>query len=262
MGRTSEVVGGAMRTKLSRVNPLYHQVYVQLRQFLMEGTVDPQKPLPSEPALAARFGVSRVTIRKTLEHLQKEGLIVRLHGRGTFPAPSIGKRDKTNISSVLDNLLSIEKRTTAVTIEWSDITADERLAQELGTQDCIRIRRIRSMDGKPLSLTTLHVPYPFASALDRETASDEPVVRLLESRGIIAERAEQAITAIMADEEAAQALAVAVGSPLILMRRLMFDAEQVPVLRQESAYPPDRFEYRMTLSRQSVGPVAQWTPIA
>ena len=262
MGKTSDVAGRALRTKLSRINPLYHQVYVQLRQFLMEGTVDPQQPLPSEPALAARFGVSRVTIRTTLEHLQNEGLIVRIHGRGTFPAPSIGRRDKANISSVLDNLLSIEKRTTAVTIEWRDIAADEPLAQELGCEACLCIRRMRSMNGKPLSLTTLHVPYPFAAMLDRATAGDEPIVRLLEAGGIVAERAEQAITAVMADKEASEAFSVAIGSPLILMRRLMFDAQQVPVLRQESAYPPDRFEYRMTLSRQSVGPVAQWTPIA
>jgi GntR family transcriptional regulator len=46
------------------------------------------------------------------------------------------------------------------------------------------------------------------------------------------------------------------------MRRLMTDAGRAPVLHQESLYAPDRFEYRMTLSRQSVGPVARWTPIA
>ena len=46
------------------------------------------------------------------------------------------------------------------------------------------------------------------------------------------------------------------------MRRLMIDEARAPVLHQESLYAPDRFEYRMTLTRTSVGPVARWTPIA
>jgi GntR family transcriptional regulator len=50
------------------------------------------------------------------------------------------------------------------------------------------------------------------------------------------------------------------GSPLIAMRRLMLDEHRQPILHQESLYVPDRFEYRMTLSRTSVGQVAKWTP--
>jgi GntR family transcriptional regulator len=60
---------------------------------------------------------------------------------------------------------------------------------------------------------------------------------------------------------AAAHLGVAAGAPLICMRRLMLTEDRRPVLRQESLYAPDRFEYRMTLTRTSVGPLAKWTPV-
>jgi GntR family transcriptional regulator len=56
-------------------------------------------------------------------------------------------------------------------------------------------------------------------------------------------------------------LDVPAGAPLIVMRRLMYDAERQPLLHQESLYVPERFEYRMQLSRTSVGPAGKWTPI-
>lgn len=247
----------------SRIQPLYHQVYVQLRYQLLGSGLDPEKPLPSEPALADRFGVSRVTIRKTLERLQGEGLIRRIHGRGTFPVPSGAPANKANIPGVLDNMLSLEPQTTARTTDWEMVELDGDGARELHCERGLRIRRIRSTAaGKPLSLTVLIVPEEFAGLLDRDAIGDQPIVHALEDKGIISARAEQTLTAISADAEASRELHVEEGSPLILMRRTMIGTDNRPVLRQESAYPPDRFEYRMTLSRQNVGPVAQWTPIA
>lgn len=243
-----------------RIQPLYHQIYVQLRHLLTETTLDVTQPLPSEPTLATRYGVSRVTIRKTLDQLQLEGLITRIHGKGTFPAQALGGQDKTNISSVLDNLLSFEARTNAVNLEWEMVDAEEQIARQLGSTRCLRIVRLRSMDRMPISFTTLHVPEVYSSLLDKDEIGDEPIVRALDRKGIAAQQAEQVISAISAPDEMAKRLEVAAGSPLIVMRRLLFDGAHAPVLHQESRYPPDRFEYRMTLSRLSIGPIAQWSP--
>ena len=250
----------AAKSPTRRVQPLYHQVQVQLRHWLTETALDVTKPLPSEPALAKRYGVSRVTIRTTLDRLQSEGLITRIHGKGTFPTRGRDRVDKTNISSVLDNLLSLETRTKAEDLEWAMVTAEEPIARKLVSPRCLRIVRLRRLDGKPISLTTLHVPERYAALLERHRVGDDPIVRALDDQGVAAQRAEQVISAIAASAEVARLLDVAVGGPLIVMRRLLFDEHHAPVLHQESRYPPDHFEYRMTLSRLSVGPAGQWAP--
>ena len=69
------------------VTPLYHQVYVILRQRIRNGELDMDRPLPGENQLAREFGVSRVTIRKTLHNLELDGLVVKRPSIGTFPVP-------------------------------------------------------------------------------------------------------------------------------------------------------------------------------
>ncbi|TVR06884.1 MAG: GntR family transcriptional regulator [Salinarimonadaceae bacterium] len=248
----------------ARLTPLYQQVYVALREELGSGGLDPARPLPSEPALAERFSVSRITIRKTLEQLENEGLVRRVRGVGTFPVPGLTVEDRiANISGFLENLLSFERSTTAETLSWEMLPEPPKgPAALLGDGPCLRIVRLRSYRGRPISFTTICVPQVHAGLLDRETAADTPVIHLLEARGVVAERTEQAISAVAAEDRAAALLGVPPGSPLIAMRRLMLDVARAPVLHQESLYAPDRFEYRMTLTRTHIGPVARWTPIA
>jgi GntR family transcriptional regulator len=245
-----------------RVSPLYQQVYVQLRSRLSEGAPDPRVPLPSEPALARAFGVSRITIRRTLEQLAAEGLIRRLRGRGTFPVPPAAPADRHNISGYLENLITHDRSTTAVNLSWQEMAVPEPLRAALGDGRCLRIERLRSHEGQPVSHTTLHVPERHARHLDPAADASEPVVRVLERMGVIAERNEQAITARAAGAGVARMLGVAEGTPLICMRRLMLAADFAPVLHQESLYAPDRFEYRMILTRGRAGAGAVWAPIA
>ena len=248
-----------------RVSPLYQQVYVGLRHELESGQADPDRPLPSEPALAERFAVSRTTIRKTLARLAAEGLVRRERGRGTFPVPpgAAAEAGPASISGVLDTLISVARSTTAVTLDWATVAVPDGVVRAaFGAGTCLRIVRLRSHGGAPISFTTLHVPAGHARLLDPATAGDTPVVRLLEDAGVVAQHTEQVITAVAAAAEVAARLGVAPGAPLISMRRLMLDADRRPVLHQESLYTPDRFEYRMTLTRSTLGPVARWTPIA
>jgi GntR family transcriptional regulator len=248
----------------ARLIPLYHQVYLHLRDMIAAWPVPDDRPLPSEPSLAKRFGVSRVTIRATLAQLEVEGLIRRVHGVGTFPITE-AMPDRTNITGHLENLISFEDATTVENLEWSnealpDAAAARALGPTLGLEPCLRLVRVRSFADKPVSFTTIIVPRAHAGLVTLPPAGNIPVIRLLEQRGVIARSAEQVLSAVAAPALAARHLLVPEGSPLIAMRRLMLDEQRQPILHQESLYVPDRFEYRMTLSRTSVGQVAKWTP--
>jgi GntR family transcriptional regulator len=244
------------------VASLYRQVYGHLRAVVTEGDADPAAPLPSEPALAERYKVSRVTVRKTLELLEAEGLVKRVRGVGTFPTPREAANDRGNIGGVLDSLLSYERTTTVQNLDWRLTEPSTDAAAGLGKDKCLRIVRVRLYRGTPISLTTLHVPKTYARLLDAASAGNEPIVSILDRKGIAAARAEQTITAVAADSLAAEHLRVAPGSPLVAMKRLMLTEARAPVLHQTSLYAPERFEYRMSLARGSLDSAARWTPIA
>jgi GntR family transcriptional regulator len=166
-----------------------------------------------------------------------------------------------NIPGLVENLITFAAGTTARTLDWAVVAETPDLAAGLGPGPYLRVLRVRSHEGNPISLSTIHVPAPFAALLDPVDAGDEPIVKVLDRKGVLASTADQVITAVAASDLAAAHLGVAAGAPLICMRRLMLTEDRRPVLRQESLYAPDRFEYRMTLTRTSVGPLAKWTPV-
>jgi GntR family transcriptional regulator len=241
-------------------HPLYHRIYVHLKHALSEGALPPERALPSEPALAATYGVSRVTVRRTLDVLEAEGLVRRVRGVGTFPTPRpIG--GARNISGLVENLITFERSTIAELLDWSVAPPSPAAERALGPAPALRVQRLRRYEGEPISLSTLHVPLDLAALIDRDTIGSDPVVVALERSGVVAERTEQALTAILADAWSAPLLGVAPASPLIAMRRAMLDGANRPILHQESLYAPERFEYRMTLTRVAFGTTARWTPV-
>ncbi len=252
---------GAKPARASRLIPLYHQVYLHLKDMIAGWPASEGKPLPSEPSLAARFGVSRVTVRATLARLEEEGLVRRVHGVGTFPTqPETPER--TNIQGQLESLISFEDATTVENLDWSRSAApDPVAAKALGPEPCLRLVRVRFYDGQPISYTTISVPARHADRVPLPPDGNLPIIQILERAGVIARSAEQVLTAVSAQFGPALHLKVSPGAPLIAMRRLMLDEDRAPILHQESLYVPERFEYRMKLSRTSVGPVAKWTPI-
>lgn len=251
----------AKTARTQRLIPLYHQVYLHLRDMIAAWPPDDASPLPSEPNLASRFGVSRVTIRATLAELEREGLVRRVHGVGTFPVAAASP-DRTNIQGQLENLISFEDATTVENLEYArSARPDPSAAAALGPEPCLRIVRVRFYDGQPISYTTVCVPARHAGLVPLPPPGNAPIIRTLEQSGVIARSAEQVLTAVSAQFQPALHLNVSPGAPLIAMRRLMLDDERTPILHQESLYVPDRFEYRMKLSRTSIGPIAKWTPI-
>ncbi len=248
------------RGPVRRLTPLYFQLYLKLRDGLAAGRHPPGVAIPSEPELARLHGVSRVTVRRTLEHLARDGLVERRHGAGTFPTSMPSRNDGPSVAGRLDALLSFEQDALITELAWEFQPSPPFFAR-LGEATCLRIRRLRHHRERPISLTALHVPRRYAGLLDRATIGDLPVAVALEREGVLAETAEQSLTAVAAGEEEARHLDVDRNAPLMRMTRLMLDANGLPTLHQVSFYVPDRFEYRMHLSRNRIGSDGRWVPV-
>jgi GntR family transcriptional regulator len=235
----------------------YHQIYLVLREQLQEGRF--AQGMPAEVELARQFGVGRVTVRHAMEQLVAEGLIVRVVGRGTFPKSSpraSSTRDvqahPTRLAGLMENIVSASRSTTVKVLDWRTIAAPEAVAAalqlEVGTPIKKAVRRRSSREG-PLSYITTYMPLDLVTQISRRDLAGKPLLQLLEEAGVELGRAQQTISARQADAVVAQELGVAIGSALLAVRRLVFDAQDRPVQWLEGLYRPDRYEYHMEVSR-------------
>lgn len=245
------------------VIPLYFRIYVNLEQRLRSGEWPEGKSLPSEQELAAQFGVSRVTIRNTMALLEQANLVVRQRGRGTFANVSALKRP--SFSGMAENIREFEQTTTVVLHEFAEVEVPAPVRVLLGDalgERALRIRRTRSTGDAPFSYSLCYVAWPEAKSLHQTTLGNRTVVAALEQAGFTAARADQRLTAVAADSETAGYLNLDIGAPLIGMTRRVYDRQERLVEFIQIYYRPDRFEYRVDLSREITGTdPPRWVPL-
>jgi GntR family transcriptional regulator len=246
--------------------PKYHRVYLVLRDQLQEGRFG--DGLPGELALMEQFGVARVTVRRALEQLAGEGLISREPGRGTRPigaalrdAPPASGSMRTQLTGLLENLVSMGLRTSVRVLEVDTVKASAAVATALRMEPGALVQkavRVRSTREGPLSHITTYVPADVARRFGRRELSRKPILLLLEAAGVKVGRATQTISARLADADVARHLDLPVGSALLAVRRLIHDEQERPVQWLHGLYRPDRYEYVMQLSRVGTVDAKVW----
>jgi GntR family transcriptional regulator len=112
-----------------------------------------------------------------------------------------------------------------------------------------KAQRVRYTKEGPLSHITTWVPDRISRSFGRKELAQKPILMLLEESGVKVGRAQQSISAKLADAAMAQHLDVAVGSALLAVHRLIYDADDKPIQWLHGLYRPDRYEYQMQLSR-------------
>ena len=228
----------------------YHQLYTALSSSLMDGTVEPGRPLPSEPTLVKRYGISRTTVRRALARLEAEGRIDRRRGSGTF-ARGNGMKEQIHVRAdrLLEDLRTIAERSTAKLLQYEHVETPPSIRRMVPDFDdrSLYIQRTRSMDGEPFVLAASHVPDYVAKRLTRRRLGNELVLLALYKLGIRPVSGEQVTTAVAADAFAARELKVPMGSPLLRIRRVIRDARGRPIEHQEYLYRPERYENHIRL---------------
>lgn len=251
-------MGSRRRSHTTRVAdiaaPRYHQVYVTIRSWVRDGSYAAGAQIPTEPELCRMFGVSRITVRKALAELVRERWLVRRQGRGTFVQYAGGKPDtRFDLRSVRQQVTDIAAATDVRDLRMEDVEADEETAAALQLPPRARVQRathVRWLRDVPLGLITTWVPPDIAARIDKSRLAKKAMFELLESAGVPLGEAEQLIGATLAGVEAARALGVEVGAPLLRLARVVCDASGRPVERVVALYRADAYQYRMRLRRE------------
>jgi GntR family transcriptional regulator len=238
--------------------PLYHQVFTILRQRVLDGTYVTGTRLAPEDELAAEFDVSRATIRQAVGELVRAGIVSRQQGRGTFvlegAQESLGR---TFHGSLSDLVAAGENRRTKVktlVVEHDarlPPAAVEQLALESGAGTIVR--RLRTMDGETFGYMIDHLPATVGAKVSRNELRGHGLLRLLERKGIAIDRAVQTIRAALADVDVAELLDVDLGSPVMFVERVFYDADGTPLDYVQSWYRGDRYAYTVAFDRGDGG---------
>ncbi len=241
------------------------QVYIALRERIARGAYDQDGGLPGEQALAAEFAVSRVTLRRALATLEEDGFINRRRGAGTFlseagqPAPLV-----VDLADAMSRLVAMGASTEVRLLDFCYEDAPAGVTEALGLKRGERVQRsvrIRLINGQAFSYLVTYVPESIGLSYTQADLSTRPLLSLLERAGCEVAHARQDLGAELAAPEAAHALCVDVGAPLISLKRTIFNADGAGLEHLRALYRPDLYTFRMELVRAGERSSRRWEPM-
>jgi GntR family transcriptional regulator len=234
-------------------SPLYRQIKSLITDRLQAGEWKPGEAIPSEMELAARFKVSQGTVRKAVDELATENLLVRRQGKGTFVATHAEERTQYRFLRLVPDDGSPDG-TTRRFLDCRRLRppADVLRALDLKSGDAaLQIRRLLFFRERPVVLDDIWLPAALFKGLtaERLSAWQGPLYGLFETEfDVRMIRAEEKIRAVAADEPTAALLEVAVGAPLLSVERLSRTYGDRPVEVRRGLYDTTSHHYRNVLS--------------
>ncbi len=234
-------------------SPLYQQIKALITQSLQSGEWKPGELIPSEVELANRFKVSQGTVRKAIDELSAENLVVRRQGKGTFVATHHEARAQFRFLRLMPDAGEAHYPENKI-IEVKRLRAPAEVARQLDVKSgdsVIFIKRVQSFDGAPTILEELWLPGMIFKGLTAERLVEYkgPMYGLFETEfGTHMIHAAEKLRAVPAEPEAATLLGVAVGTPLLSVERVSFTYGNKPVEVRRGLYLTNSHHYQNELS--------------
>lgn len=225
-----------------------------LRARIATRDLGPRGALPGEVELAKEYTTSRVTVRRALDLLRREGLVTSRRGSGWFAAVDLLRQPLGRVKTVEAAVEAAGAIPGRRVIAFGFVDAPALVAEELGVargSDVLRVERVNLADDEPFALVTVWVRGDVGADVSRADVERTTFYDLLPLRGVELESVHQTITAEVADAGAAVLLACGVGDPLLLVRRVTCDVNGAPTLYSEHRYPADRTSFEIDFSLRS-----------
>lgn len=248
--RTHELGRAASSAAFS---PLYQQIKSLILRGLDRGEWKPGEAIPSEIELAGRYQVSQGTVRKAIDELAADNLLIRRQGKGTFVATHNEPKVRFRFLRLsADNGLQAAPRSRILDCRRLKAPADVAAALDLRTGDMVvNMRRLLSFDAIPTILDDIWLPGHAFKGLTMEslTRYRGPVYALFETEfGVSMVRADEKIRAVGASSAQAELLDVLEASPLLQVERISYTYGDRPMELRRGLYVTERYHYRNSLN--------------
>jgi GntR family transcriptional regulator len=237
-------------------SPLYQQIKSLILQSLQAGEWKPGDIIPSELELAARYKVSQGTVRKAIDELAADNLLVRRQGKGTFVATHAERHTQYRFLRLQPDVgdPASEGPAERQILECRRLRAPADIAHALGLRSgeaVVQVRRVLSFHGIPTILEDLWLPAnPFKGLSSDTLASHQGAMyALFETQfGVRMVRAQEKLKAVAADPEAASTLGVPTGFPLLSVERVAYTYNDTPMELRRGLYRTDTHHYQNELN--------------
>ena len=222
--------------------PLYLQIASSIRHQIMEGRIATGEALPSERELCKLNQASRVTVRKAVDQLIAEGLLLRKQGSGTFVAERIAVPG-THLGGFTETALARGKAPDSIWLmkNYASPTEEEAARLKLSTTSIVaRLGRVRLSAGEPLAIEHAVVP---RSLLPPIAEVKDSLYQALETRGHRPQQGHQKVRASLASPTEAGLLSIQENSPVLRIERLTWLDDGTMIEFTRSTYRGDRYEF-------------------
>jgi len=237
----------------SSFKPLYYQLSENLRAAI-EDSMQPDQRLPSENELMAQFDVSRNTVRQALDTLEKQGLIYRLKGKGTFVASERMRYGLYYLTSFTEEMIARGMRPSSRVVSFERTLPKHKVAQHLQinpNQEVFAVERLRMANEESYAYTISYVPSHLVPNLESEDLARGSLYEVLENKlSYRIKYAEQVIKPTVATEYEAELLGIEPGSPLLLVEGITYLLDGVPIEYYKLLYRGDRYEFTIRAQRR------------
>ena len=246
------VAGAALDT------PLYKEVKRLLTETISAGEWKPGSAIPAEWKLSERFNVAVGTVRKAVDELVSENILIRQQGRGTFVAAHNRARLMFHFFHIVRNDGS-KLTPEVVMLSFGNGVADAEEAAHLGIKvgsKVFRIRNVLSLADEPVIIDTIVIPQALFPKLTAKIVADRPntIYHLYQSAyGITVVRSAERLRARLADAESAELLGMKIRAPLLEIRRVAMTFNDAPVEFRRSLINTEHYEYFSDLAKTGGG---------
>lgn len=237
----------------SRRPTRYEEIAAYLRGLIAER--EPGDRLPSEAELCRRFDVSRMTARHAVQTLEREHLLHRKRGKGTFVSPRPVPRLLGSPLSFTESMQRRGKTATSETLElgFGPPSEDDVKALEIAADDVVGIlERIRYADGIPMAIERAVIAPSCADVIN--TIEDGSLHSAFEATGRIPRRASAQVDARTATARERRLLELDGDGVVLCERRVIYDRDDTPLEHTETRYAADRYVFDVTMYRDNSSP--------
>ena len=234
--------------------PYYIQLIDVLKEKISKGDWKPGDRIPSEPELCQTYGVSRTVVRQALGEIERDGMIIRRKGKGTFVAePKIMESLVQKLTGFYQDM--VDRGYTPITkvLTHEVQPASPKIANYLGLAPgtpVFCIERLRFVEDVPIVLVTTYIPYQLCPRLGEYDLSNLSLYSILEKEfGLMISRGRRTIEAVAANKREAQLLRVEESDPLLLLNSVSYLEDGTPLEFYHAVHRGDRSRFEVELLR-------------
>lgn len=233
-------------------SPLYEKVVDSILEYIDNNDLKRDSLIPSERDLSIRYGVSRATIRRAISELILDGVLYKIHGKGTFVSPEKFKKDLLEFYSFSEEMKKLKKVPSSKLLSFKIIKANKKLAKKMECKEgepIYKLERIRYADDEPIMYEINHLlKSRFPNLLEQRLRNYPMYDILTKDYNVEFTTALETLQPVITREEESELLEYETGLASMMIERFTKEKE-VLIEYTKSITRGDRFKYQVNLRK-------------